>query len=254
MKRFISLASILLLAAPVLAAEVRQELDEVVVSASRVSEKVKDTPVAVSLFTEQDLEKVKARNPEEILSRVPGINSQGFGGESELTAIRVPTHFTNPYTIVLIDGVPTSSYGSGSSSQFLGLNSNSIARIEVIKGPASALYGSNAIGGIINVITKEPTAEPQGKIWTEGGEYGQFRSGLSGSGGHGKMGFNLDLSLVDSDGWRDHTSLDKKAASIKVNYAATDTSIFSFKTDLVSSENDSSGSITEADFKTDWQH
>jgi len=253
-KRFIPLTSILLLTTPVFAAEVRQELDEVVVSASRVSEKVKDTPVAVSLLTEQELEKVKARNPEEILSRVPGINSQGFGGESELTAIRVPTHFTNPYTIVLIDGVPTSSYGSGSSSQFLGLNSDSISRIEVIKGPASALYGSNAIGGIINVITKEPTAETRGKIWTEAGEYSQFRSGLSGSGGYGKMGFNIDLSMVDSDGWRDHTSLEKQAATVKVNYTLTDTSILSFKTDLVSSENDSSGSINEADFNTDWQH
>jgi iron complex outermembrane recepter protein len=253
-KRFIPITLTLLLAAPVFAAEVRQELDEVVVSASRVSEKVKDTPVAVSILTEQELEKVKARNPEEILSRVPGINSQGFGGESELTAIRVPTHFTNPYTIVLIDGVPTSSYGSGSSSQFLGLNSDSIARIEVIKGPASALYGSNAIGGIINVITKEPTAEAQGKIWIEAGEYSHFRSGLSGSGGSGKMGFNIDLSLVDSDGWRDQSSLEKQAATVKINYTPTDSSILSFKTDLLSSENDSAGSLNEADFKTDWQH
>ncbi|MBU0675627.1 MAG: TonB-dependent receptor [Proteobacteria bacterium] len=236
------------------AQEVRQELDEVVVTASRVSEKIKDTPVSVSLLTNQELETIKARNPEEFLTTIPGINSQGFGGESELTAIRVPTHFTNPYTIVLVDGVPTASYGSGSSSQFLGINNDNIARIEIIKGPASALYGSNAIGGIINVITKEPSATPQATIRSEIGDYHQVRSSLSGSGGTGRYGFNVDLSQVDSDGWREHSSLEKEAASVKVNYTPNDISLLSFKTDFIRSENDSPGSISEADFKSDWQH
>ncbi|MBU0483219.1 MAG: TonB-dependent receptor plug domain-containing protein [Proteobacteria bacterium] len=181
------------------AAELQQELDEVVVTASRVSEKIKDTAVSVNVLSEVDLSEVKARNPAEFLDRIPGINSQNFGGESELTAIRVPTHFTNPYTIVLLDGLPTTSYGSGSSSQFSQLNSDNIARIEIIKGPASALYGSNAIGGIINVITKTPSVEPQVKVWSELGDYSQWRSGVSGSGGSGPLGFNLDLSLVDGN-------------------------------------------------------
>ncbi len=235
-------------------AEVQQELDEVVVTASRVSEKIKDTAVTVNVLSEPELEKVKARNPADFLSRLPGINSQNLGGESELTAIRVPTHFTNPYTIVLLDGVPAASYGSGSSSQFSQLNSDNIARIEVIKGPASALYGSNAIGGIINVITKNPSAKPQVKIWSELGDYKQWRSGLSGSGGSGPFGFNLDLSRIDSKGWRDNNRLDKKAATIKSIYTNNDASLLSFKIDLLSSENETPGTLSAADFYRDWQH
>lgn len=238
----------------VIAAELQQELDEVVVTASRVSEKIKDTTVAVNVLSEPELEKVKARNPTEFLTRLPGINSHNLGGEAELTAIRVPTHFTNPYTIVLLDGVPTTSYGSGSSSQFSQMNSDNIARIEIIKGPASALYGSNAIGGIINVITKTPSPEPQVKIWSEFGDYEQWRSGLSGSGGSGPLGFNLDLSLVDSKGWRDNNALDKKAGTIKTNFTPNDESLLSFKIDFLSSEKESPGTLSEADFYSDWQH
>ncbi|MBU0485384.1 MAG: TonB-dependent receptor [Proteobacteria bacterium] len=236
------------------ATELQQELDEVVVTASRVSEKIKDTAVSVNVLSEVDLEEVKARNPAEFLDRIPGINSQNFGGESELTAIRVPTHFTNPYTIVLLDGLPTTSYGSGSSSQFSQLNSDNIARIEIIKGPASALYGSNAIGGIINVITKKPSVEPQVKVWSELGDYSQWRSGVSGSGGSGPLGFNLDLSLVDGNGWRDNNSLQKKAATLKSNYTPNEESLLSFKIDFLNSENDSPGTLSEADFYKDWQH
>ncbi len=254
MRYFLLIVTIVLIPGWLIAAELQEELDEVVVTASRVSEKIKDTTVAVNVLSESELENVKARNPTEFLTRLPGINSQNLGGESELTAIRVPTHFTNPYTIVLLDGVPTSSYGSGSSSQFSQLNSDNIARIEIIKGPASALYGSNAIGGIINVITKTPSPEPQVKIWSELGDHQQWRSGLSGSGSNGPLGFNVDLSLIDSEGWRDHNALEKKAGTIKTYFTRNDESLLSFKIDFLSSEKDSPGTLSEADFYSDWQH
>lgn len=96
---------------------VNQELDEVVVTASRVEEKVKETPTTLNIVNSEELENVKFRNPADILNRLPGTYTHDFGGESELTSIRVPTHFTNGYTMVLVDGVSTTSYGSGSSGQ-----------------------------------------------------------------------------------------------------------------------------------------
>ena len=105
---------------------VNQELDEVIVSASRVEEKVKEVPATVNIVTNKELEEVKFRNAAEVLNRVPGIYTHNFGGESELTSIRVPTHFTNGYTVVLVDGVPTTSYGSGSSGQISKLDNMNI--------------------------------------------------------------------------------------------------------------------------------
>ena len=202
--------ALLLAVSTVMAEEVKQELDEIVVTASRVGEKLSDTPVTISVIDEKEIEKVKYRNPDEVLRRMPGVYTHNFGGESALSSIRVPTHFTNPYTLILVDGVPTSSYGSGSSGNFQEFNSDNIARIEVIKGPASALYGSNAIGGVINVITKDPSPKPQARVWTEFGEDDQWRSGVSGSGSSEKLSFNIDFNNIYSENWREHASVDKK--------------------------------------------
>jgi len=236
------------------AEEISQELDQIVVTASRVEEKLKEAPVTINVLDSAEIEKIKYRNPSDILRRIPGIYSHDFGGESEITSIRVQTHFTNPYTIVLLDGVPISSYGSGSSGQFAELNSDNISHIEVIKGPASALYGSNAIGGVINVISKDPTAKPQMKFWSEYGKGEHWRSGISGSGSGEKVSFNIDLNHIDSEGWRDHSSLNKKTGNIKLQYLPTDESLFSLKLDCLTSENDTPGSLYKADFESDWQH
>lgn len=253
MKKFYIPLAILLSVNTVTAAEVKQELDEVVVTASRVGEKLSETPVTISVIDDAEIEKVKYRNPEEILRRIPGVYSHNFGGESELSSIRVPTHFTNPYTLMLIDGVPTSSYGTGSSGNFRELNSDNIARIEIVKGPSSALYGSNAIGGVINVITKDPSSTPQVKIWTEVGEDNQWRSGISGGASSEKLSFTADLSNINSDNWRENAAVDKIAGNVKLQYVPTDSGILTFKVDYVSSDNESPGTLDEDDFKENWQ-
>ena len=246
-------AVLLLTIGLVLAEDVKQELDEVVVTASRVEEKIKEAPVTINVISEEEIENVKPRNAADVLQRIPGVNSSSLGAESALTSIRIPTHFTNPYTLVLVDGVPTSSYGSGSAGSFSEINSDNIARIEVVKGPGSALYGSNAIGGIINIITKDPTAKPQVKLWTELGSYDQWRSGLGGSASGDKLSFNFDLNYINSDNWREYSAVDKKAGNLKLQYLPTDQSLLTFKLDYVNFDNESSGTLREEDFNADWQ-
>ncbi len=253
MRHLIVLLAVFLLVKPATADEVKPILDEIVVTASRVGGKLSDTPVTISVIDEKEIEKVKYRNPDEILRRIPGVYTHDFGGESELSSIRIPTHFTNPYTLLLIDGVPTSSYGSGSSGNFGELNSDNIARIEVVKGPSSALYGSNAIGGVINVITKNPSPQPQVKVWSELGEDDQWRSGVSGSGSSDKLGFNFGLNHISSDNWREHAEVDKKAANFKLQYLPTEQGLLTFKLDYIYFDNESPGTLNEDDFLTDWQ-
>ncbi len=233
---------------------VRHELDEVVVSASRVEEKVKDVPVTLNIVKEKELETIKIRNPADVLNRIPGTYTHDFGGENELTSIRVPTHFTNPYTIILVDGIPTTSYGSGSSSQMRGVNVRNIERIEVLKGPASALYGSNAIGGIVNIITKDPSPQAQMDVWGEYGEYDQWRGGVFGSKGGERLSFNFDVNYSKARNWRDHSSYDKGAGSVKLKYAPTDVSLLGFNLDYVTLDHDLSGSLEKEDFEENWRH
>lgn len=252
--RFCAIATLILIASgQVCAEEVTQELDEVVVTASRVKEKIKEAPVAINVVSKKEINNVKPRNAEEVLKRIPGINSSNLGGESELTSIRIPTHFTNPYTLVLVDGVPTASYGSGSSGNIGEINIDNIASIEVVKGPGSALYGSNAIGGIINLITKDPSYKPRVKLWTELGDYGLWRSGINGSGSVEKISVNANLDYIDSSNWREHSDFEKKAGNVKLQYVPFDSSMLTFKFDYIQFDKQSSGSISEEDFLADWQ-
>ena len=231
-----------------------QELDEVVVTASRVEAKVKEVPVTINIVKEKELETIKLRNPADVLNRIPGTYTNDFGGENELTSIRVPTHFTNPYTIILVDGIPTTSYGSGSSSQMRGINVRNIKRIEIIKGPSSALYGSNAIGGIVNIITKDPSPQAQVDIWGEYGEYDQWRGGVFGSKAGEKLSFNFDVNYANARNWRDNSSYDKAVGSIKLQYAPTDVSLLGFNLDYINLDHDLAGSLKKVDFEENWRH
>lgn len=253
MKYFLLIPAVLTFLTSVCLAEERKELDEVVVTASRVEEKKKETPSTVDIVSAKEMEKIKYRNAAEVLQRIPGVDSHNFGGEEELTSIRVPTTFGNPYVLLLVDGLPTTSYGKGGGGLIREINSGNIERIEVVKGPASAIYGSNAIGGVINVITKRPSAEPQVKAWTEYGEYDQYRSGISASGTSEKLSYNVDLNTINSTGWREHSENKKQAADLKLQYVPTDTSLLTFKYDFVKLDNDLSGSISEAKYLADWR-
>lgn len=248
-----AVAMVLIAGGQAAATEISQELDQVVVTASRVEEKLKEAPVTINVLNNSEIEKIKYRNPSDILTRIPGIYSHDFGGESEITSIRISTHFTNPYTIVLLDGVPVSNYGSGSSGQFAEINSDNISRVEVIKGPASALYGSNAIGGVINIISKDPSLKPQVKVWSEFGRGDKWRSGISGSGSGEKASFNMDLSYVDNKGWRENNSLEKKSANIKLQVPFSE-SLITFKIDYLTKEGQSPGTLEKDDFEGNWQH
>jgi len=134
------------------------DLEQVVVTGTRTPKVLKDVPIQTRLITAQDIQKVDATNVEDLLQQeLPGVefsqamnqqthmNFSGFGGQSVL---------------FLVDGERLAGE-TMDDIDFTRLNMANVERIEIVKGAASALYGSNAAGGVINIITKEPT-EP----WT----------------------------------------------------------------------------------------
>ncbi|WP_041718812.1 TonB-dependent receptor [Desulfurivibrio alkaliphilus] len=253
MKRgVITIVAVGALAGPALAGEIKRELGEVVVTSSRIEEQRQDSTATIEVIGQDEVERVKYRNAGEILQRVPGVLTSNFGGDEELTSIRVPTHFTNPYTLVLIDGRPSRTYGSGGVN-FREINSANIERIEVVKGPASALYGSNAIGGVINLITKKPTAQPQVTAWGEAGEYDEYRGGAYASGTSQSLSYNVDFNFKDRNGWRENTESKRQAANIRLQHFTAGASIWTFNFDYVKFDNNTAGSLDEQDFNDDWQ-
>ncbi|RSU64397.1 TonB-dependent receptor, partial [Sphingomonas sp. S-NIH.Pt3_0716] len=140
---------------------------DIVVTAARTQERRQDVASAIQVITDQQLDRTVAINFLDLLKKNAAIDviqyPNGLGGIS-LRGLRPDFEFTiNPRTLVLVDGRP-----SGSTS----LNTvapESIARVEVLRGPASAVYGASAIGGVVNIITRRSSGPLSGQFTVGGG-------------------------------------------------------------------------------------
>ncbi len=165
--------------------EVR-ELARVEVTGSRLAEDITEVPAPAYVITKEEIEMSGARSTQEVLDRVPGVNGLRNSSASALDKSVIVRGLTTEI-LLLVDGIPfrTSSYGTGVSMgspfDLRTVPLESIERIEVVKGASSAVYGSNAAGGVINIITKKGMEKSGGSILIEGGNHGWFRGSLRGT-------------------------------------------------------------------------
>ena len=148
------------------------------------------------------------------MQRVPGVHVNVTGGEGHMTAIRQPIT-TKAVYLYLEDGIPTRSTGFFNHNALYEINVPQSERIEVLKGPGSALYGSDAIGGVINVDTKPSPTEPEADVSVEAGSFGWQRLLLSGGSTIDNDGYRASLNATHTDGWRDSTQYDRQSATVR---------------------------------------
>ena len=163
-----------------------REIARVEVTGSRLAEDIQDVPASAYVITSEDIKNSGARSTQEVLDRVPGVN--GLRNSSSMALDKsVTVRGLTSEVLLLVDGIPfmTSSYGTGVSMgspfDLRTIPLESIERIEVVKGASSAVYGSNAAGGVINVITKKGAEKSTASIMTEGGDQGWFRGSIRGT-------------------------------------------------------------------------
>lgn len=151
-------------------------LDEVVVTATRTERKITDVPASVSVITTRDLERQQLVKVEDALKNVEGIdfNTSPANGGASVPMIRgIGGSFAGSTSVVLVDGMATDSYISSVIGRggFNFLAPQDIERIEVVRGPASVLYGPNAVGGVVNVIQKRWSGKPGAEAIVEAGSH-----------------------------------------------------------------------------------
>ncbi|AGA34386.1 TonB-dependent receptor [Thioalkalivibrio nitratireducens DSM 14787] len=191
-----------------------ERLDEVTVTGTREAQAVEETPAAVSVIDASEIAEARPTHPSELMSRVPGVHVNVTGGEGHMTAIRQPIT-TAPVYLFLEDGIPTRSTGFFNHNALYEVNLPQAGGVEVLRGPGTALYGSDAIGGVVNVLTRPAPLHPEAEVQLDVGEHGYTR--LMGSAGNtwDSDGLRADLNLTRTDGWRDGTGYDRQSLNLR---------------------------------------
>jgi outer membrane receptor protein involved in Fe transport len=228
-----------------------EQLEEVVVTGSREAEPLKEKSQAVGVIKQKEIKDTKPSHPSDIMNRIPGVWVNVTAGEGHITSIRQPLT-TNPVYLFLEDGIPIRSTGFFNHNALYEINIPGAERVEVTKGPSTALYGSDAIGGTINVLTRPSPLKPEIEINPEIGSYGWYRLLASGGNTWGDNGFRLDLNNTHSDGWRERSGYDRQSVTLRWDRAIGTTA--SAKTIMTFSNIDQktggSSGLIESDYKT----
>lgn len=189
-------------------------LGEISVTGTREGERLVETPAAVGIVKGEAIELVRPTHPAQIISQVPGAAVAVTNGEGHTTAIRQP-FTTSPVYLFLEDGIPSRSTGFFNHNGLYEINLPQAGGIEVVRGPGTALYGSDAIGGIVNVLTRTPPSKGEFYVSGEAGEFGWRRALAGGGNSFGEDAFRGDLNYTTTDGWRDKTAYDRKSGTLR---------------------------------------
>jgi len=198
-------------------------LDLVVVSASRTVQKRKELPVAISSITAATIEEMQPTSVDQVLNQTSGVNMVDLGNEQHMMAIRQPIS-TKSLFLYLEDGIPIRPIGVFNHNALLEMNMSASKNIEIIRGPYSSLYGSEAIGGAINFITEDPSKEAKFEFGIATSDIGYLKGETKYSQTFNKTGIYVSATkAVINNGIRDYGDYDKTAITAKLTHDFSDT-------------------------------
>jgi outer membrane receptor protein involved in Fe transport len=198
-------------------------MNTVVVTASR-GEAVKraQAPVAITTLSARTIQDTRPSSVEQLLNKVSGVHMVNLGNEQHQMSIRQPMT-TKSLFLYLVDGIPVRTTGLFNHNALLEMNMASVKNIEVIKGPSSSLYGSEAIGGVVNFISQAPTAAPLFKLSTQANSIGYKRADVQASFIKNKWGVVLSGYYADKrNSFMDYSDFHKGTGTARIDYRFSD--------------------------------
>lgn len=190
--------------------------DETIVTAARIPVTVGESGSSVSVINRTDIEERSPIFLTDLLRDVPGLAVSRLGGSGKLTNVRVRGAESNQ-VLVLIDGIEANDISGDDAFDFSHLQASGIERVEIVRGPQSALWGSDALAGVINIVTTQSDKPWQADVATEAGSFGTLRTnanlGAAGPNYHGNLGLgyydsrgtNTSRNGAEADGYRNGT-------------------------------------------------
>ena len=208
-------------------ATVAPAAEVITVTSTREAVRLWDVPASIGVIDGRSLRETAPAHPQQVMSQIPGVAVSVTNGEGHTTAIRQP-FTTAPLYLFLEDGIPTRAAGFFNHNALYEVNVPDAAAIEVVRGPGSALYGSDAIGGVVNVVTRAARSSGTGP-WGAGAtaEWGSFgwqrvlAEGLwAGKAAGGDNGVRVSLNRTQTDGWRNATAYERTSLGLRWDHAA----------------------------------
>ncbi|QHS60674.1 TonB-dependent receptor [Chitinophaga agri] len=197
-------------------------LNEIIVTTSRDKQSRTDAPVAISTISTQEIRDTKATSLEQLLNKVSGVYMVDLGNEQHTMAIRQPIGYKSLF-LYMEDGIPIRTTGDFNHNALIEINMAALRNIEVVRGPASSLYGSEAVGGAVNFITVAPSLQPTARAQVEISDRGYKRADFNASSTFNKVGISIGGYYADQrNGYMDHSDFHKLALTGRVDYQISD--------------------------------
>lgn len=203
---------------------------------------IKSLPIASMVVNSFEVQRLKFVDPDELLDRIPG--------ETQVRNLRIPNG-RKSYTVPLVDGLSLGSPYTGATQDITDVNGFNIHRVEIIKGPASALYPNNAFGGTINVVTRPPPKEVETRLWSEAGRYDRARLGGYTAGTLGNLGYFVDANTLSTEAYREQFENNRDQFSGAFYYQANDRTKINLRSEYVRRDEIFPGDLTQSAYDED---
>lgn len=198
-KTIIILTCILLLPYTAWAEDDEEDLKAIEITATRTSIEEENPASALTVITQEEIQQKQHMQVKDILREQMGINVVNVGPTGGTTGVFMRGAKSSS-VLVLIDGVQVKSNTTG-GFDFSNLQMDNIERIEILRGPQSTLWGADAVGGVINIVTKRGKGKPKTSLIFEAGSFNTFKETLASSGALDKFDYAVSASRTDTDGF-----------------------------------------------------
>jgi outer membrane cobalamin receptor len=189
------------------------------VSATREMRRRNEGSATIDVLDGAELRNTHETHPADVMNRLAGVHVSNLSGEGHSMAMRQPIT-TKPMYLYLEDGIPTRATGFFNHNALYEVNLAQAGGVEILKGPGTALYGSDAIGGVVNVLTRPAPLTPSLEASIEGGAYGYARVLASAGGTFGHNGLRADLNLTRSDNWKQDAPFSRQSGTVRWDLVA----------------------------------
>jgi vitamin B12 transporter len=201
-----------------------QKLSPIVVTATRIPQPIADIGTTISVVEDSQIQAQKIEHVENVLRQVPGIQVTQAGSPGSVTDVSIRGAQPSS-TLVLIDGVEVNAAATG-SFDFANLTTDDLDRIEVLRGAGGSLYGSQAIGGVVNLLSREGEGAPKFSLLSEGGNRATSRQVGTANGSAGNLNYSGAVSYYSTEGYQQfNDNSDNLSMSGRLDYHLDDDTV-----------------------------